>query len=80
MDKETKYALASIYETLKMLTAQVAQADATALALRMALAQADPELAKHFLAQYNGREVTEIKLQAVHAQVSLDAVIQGLRA
>jgi hypothetical protein len=78
MDRETKHALASIYEHLKLLYEQLADVQATALGLKLSLEQSDPKFRQRLAQIAGGQQVSEIALQLEHTRVSLDAVIHRL--
>ena len=76
MDEDTKFALISVYGSLKAIAEQAYEAHALALALMDEAIERDPEGFEH--RQYTAL-VTEVKLQAAHLQVSLNAAIKALQ-
>jgi hypothetical protein len=76
MDQETKFALISVYGNLKAIAAQAYEAHALALALMDQANERDPE---GFEQRQHTSLVTEVRLQAAHLQVSLDAAIARLQ-
>jgi hypothetical protein len=76
MDNDTRFAFASLYRQIGQIAAQAAEAHATAMALQNALTEASPAIAESFEKHNHSEQVTEIRLQAAHMQVSIRQVIE----
>jgi uncharacterized coiled-coil protein SlyX len=78
MDKETRYALASLYEKLKTITEQASAARIEALVLRLAISEVSPEIVQSFRDFEQNHQVIDMRLAAAQKQVEIDAVIRRL--